>query len=64
MAKSLETLQSEYETALAAEQDNPDDEKKRQAAARASDRLTAARTAARADRGGIGVVAADDGEGD
>jgi hypothetical protein len=57
MAKSVEALSSEYETALAAHQDDPKDQQKRAAADKASARLVEARGAARAGRGGVGVVA-------
>jgi isoaspartyl peptidase/L-asparaginase-like protein (Ntn-hydrolase superfamily) len=59
MTKSLETLSSEYETALAAHQDDLGNDKKRQAADRAGARLNQAREQARQGRDGIGVVARD-----
>jgi hypothetical protein len=64
MAKSLERLQGDYEDALAASQDDPEDEKKATAANKAGKALTDARTEARIGRGGVGVVATDDGEDD
>ena len=57
VGKSVDRLQAEYDTALAKEQDNPGDEKARGAASAAAGRLTEARTAMRASRSGLGVVA-------
>ncbi len=50
--KSVETLQSEYEAALAKEQDNPDDQKARKAAGTASRKLMEAREEMRRSRRG------------
>jgi hypothetical protein len=61
MAKksSIEDLQSDYETALAASQDDPDDKNKRKAANEAGRELQDARERERRaeNRFGIGVVA-------
>jgi hypothetical protein len=62
MAKSVDALTSEYETALAAHLDDRDDDRKRQAASKAADRLTQARAEHRADRPGMGVVTGNDEE--
>lgn len=58
-SKDLDALTSEYEAALAAHQDNPDDEKKRAAADKAASKLTEAREADRQGRAGVGVVIED-----
>ena len=60
MAKSVEVLTSEYETALAAHHDDRDDVRKRDAADRAAARLSAAREASRRGRTGVRVAAATD----
>lgn len=64
----LEALASKYETALAAHQDNPDDEKKRAAADKASQALQDAREEQRIaegrPRGLIATVRTDDEAGD
>jgi hypothetical protein len=63
MAKSVEALSSEYETALAAHQDDPDDQRKRAAADKAATRLNQAREQSRQGRTGVGVATTDnDGE--
>lgn len=59
MAKSVDKLSSDYESALAAHQDDPADEGKRAAADKAAKRLTDARADARADRGGVTAVSED-----
>lgn len=59
MAKSVEALTSDYETALAAHHDDPDDARKRTAADRASERLNEARQQVRQGRSGVGVVTTD-----